>query len=245
MKRKRQRGSGSSQPKRRSKGWIIVGVLLVAGFASFQVWRMTAPSPPVVNTNGFDPVIAAAIIDARKAALRSPRSAEARGRMGMVLLAHQLRVESSQCFVQASSFASDDPRWPYLLGVSQLIDNPTAAVTNLQRAVELFYDRESAPRLKLADTLLSLGRVDDAEVQYRHVAQREPDSAPAALGLAKIANARDRFSEAANFLAAAMQDATTRRAAHRLMVNVDQRLGRKEEADRIARALADLPNDNA
>jgi tetratricopeptide (TPR) repeat protein len=244
MKRKRQSTSLRDRCRQHWGWWVAFAVLIIAALVAFQIWRVTAPPPTVVNTRGFDPVIAAAITDTRKAVLRSPRSADARGRMGMVLLAHQLRAESSLFFAQASAFAPRDPRWPYLLGVAQLVDNPMAAVTNLEHAAGLFSDRESAPRLKFADTLLSLGRVDEAEAQYRQVAQREPNSAAAALGLAKVANARERFSDAANFLSAAMQDPTTRRAAHRLLINVNQRLGRASEAEQLARTLADLPNDN-
>jgi tetratricopeptide (TPR) repeat protein len=163
--------------------------------------------------------------------------------MGMVLLAHEVRADARVCFAQASAFAPREPRWPYFLGLAQLVDNPMAAATNLDRAVRLFPDTEFAPRLKLADTLLSLGRLEEAEAQYRHVWQREPNSAWAGLGLGKVAGARDRFGEATNYLASATQDSTTRKAAHRLLLNVNQRLGRTNEAERLARILAELPND--
>jgi tetratricopeptide (TPR) repeat protein len=197
----------------------------------------------VVNIGGFDPVIAAAITQAREAVLSSPRSGKARGRMGMVLLAHEVRAEARECFAQASALAPRDPRWPYFLALAQLADNPTAAVTNLDRAVRLFSQNEFAPRLRLADTLLSLGRVEEAEAQFRSVWERDPKVAPAALGLGKVASARERFSEAAEFLNAATKDPSTRRTAHRLLVNVNQRLNRTNEAGQLAWVLAGLPND--
>ena len=49
----------------------------------------------------------------------------------MVLLAHEVRAEARECFAQASAFAPREPRWPYLLGLAQLVDNPMAATTNL------------------------------------------------------------------------------------------------------------------
>jgi tetratricopeptide (TPR) repeat protein len=225
--------------------WFLGGGILVAGLVLFLLSSVhpLPPPPPVVNTTGFDSVIATAIVDAREGALRSPRSAEARGRMGMVLLAHQVRAEAGMCFAQAAALAPREPRWPYFLGLAQLLDSPMAAVTNLDRAVQLFPDRESAPRLKLADTLLSLGRVDEAELHYQQVRQHESNSAPAALGLGKVANARDHSSDAANLLAAATQSPFTRRAAHRLLLNVNQRLGRTNEAEQVANILAGLPND--
>jgi tetratricopeptide (TPR) repeat protein len=163
--------------------------------------------------------------------------------MGMVLLAHQIRTDAAACFAQASVLAPREPRWPYFLGLSQLVDNPVAAATNLDRAVRLFPENESVPRLKLADTLLNLGRVEEAEAHYRNVLARESKSAPAALGLGRVASARNHFSEAADFLAAAMQHPSTRRAAHRLLLNVNQRLGRTNEADQVGKVLAALPDD--
>ena len=223
--------------------WIVISLFIAAIFGAQQVWRATAPAPPVVNTAGFDPVIAAAIAQARDAVQSAPRSAEARGRMGMVLLAHEVRAEARQCFAQASAFAPDEPRWPYFLGLAQLVDNPLAAATNLDRAVRLFPESAFAPRLRLADTLLSLGRLEEAEAHYRHVWQREPNSARAGLGLGKVASARDRAVEASNFLAVATQDLSTRKAAHRLLLNVNQRMGRTNETAQLARTLAELPND--
>jgi tetratricopeptide (TPR) repeat protein len=205
--------------------------------------RITAPTPTVVNTTGFDPIIAAAISQARQAIQNAPRSAEARGRMGMVLLAHDVRAEAAQCFVEASALAPRDPRWPYYLGLAQLVDSPMAAVTNLDRAVRLFPESEVVPRLKLADTLISLGRLEEAEAHYRRVRQCDPNSALAALGLGKVANARGRPEEAASLLAGAMQDLTTRKAAHRLLLNANQRLGRTNETDQLTKALAELPHD--
>lgn len=245
MKRKHSKPAASLVHRiRRRWPWWLAGFLLIStGLVALQIWRATAPPPPVVNTAGFDPVIAAAIAQARQAVLSSPRSARARGRMGMVLLAHEVRAEARECFTQASAFAPRDPRWPYLLGLAQLVDNPMAAVTNLDRAVRLFPEDEWVPRLKLADTLISLGRLEEAETQYRHVWQHEPNSPPAGLGLGKVANARDRAAEAADFLAAALQDPSTRKAAHRLLLNVNQRLGRTNQVAQLARVLAELPND--
>jgi tetratricopeptide (TPR) repeat protein len=245
MKRKRpkQPASRSRRLRRHWPWWVAGGVVVVTGLVVLQIWRATAPPPPVVNTAGFDPVIAAAIEKAREPVLSSPRSAEARGRLGMVLLAHEVRAEARECFAQASAFAPSEPRWPYFLGLAQLVDNPMAAVTNLERAVRLFPESEFAPRLKLADTLISLGRLDEAEVHYRHVWQRETNSAPAGLGLGKIAIAQDRATDAASFLDAATDHLSTRKAAYRLLLNVNQRLGRTNQAEQAARIVADLPND--
>lgn len=246
MKQRRPGPSTLSAARRLHWAWWLVGGLLVlAGLGAFQYWRVTAPPPPVVDVTGFDREIVSAIFQARKSVLSSPRSAKARGHMGMVLLAHEVRAPARTCFAQAAAFAPRDPRWPYLMGLAQLVDNPMAAVTNLQRAARLFPETESAPRLKLADTLLSLGRLEEAEAQYRSVWEREPNSAAAGLGLGKVANARDRAAEAADFLAVARENPSTRKAAHRLLVSVHQKLGHTNQAEQLVKVLEGLPNDVA
>jgi tetratricopeptide (TPR) repeat protein len=87
--------------------------------------------------------------------------------------------------------------------------------------------------------------MDESEAHHRHVWQGNSNSAPAALGLGKIANARDHPAQAAEFLAAARSDPATRKAAHRLLLSVFQRLGRSNEIGQIASVLARLPNDEA
>lgn len=223
--------------------WLTCILLTLAAFIAFSWWKFSIPPVLKVNTDGFDPVIATAILRARDAAQNEPRSAAARGRMGMVLLAHEVLAGAHECFAQAMAMAPLEPRWPYLLGLTQLMDNSMTAVTNLERAVRLFPSHHSAPRIKLADTLLSLGRLEEAEALFRYVREREPNSAAAALGLGKVAATQDHLSEAADILADAQQDPSTRKAAHRLLLNVSQRLGRTNQVEQIARMLAELPND--
>jgi tetratricopeptide (TPR) repeat protein len=243
------RPTQSRVPKRewRWRRWLalvtVLGLVIAAGFGARHLFRGAPPPLPVVDTTGFDPVIAAVIAQAGDAVQKAPRSAEARGQMGMVLLAHEVRAAARDCFSQASSLAPREPRWQYFLGLAQLVDNPMAAVTNLDQAVRLFPETEFLPHLKLADALLSLGRLEEAEAHYRPVWQRDPNSARARLGLGKIASARDRFAEAADFLAGATQDPSTRKAAHRLLLTVNQRLGRTNQTEELSRALDALPPD--
>ena len=248
MSRNRQRPASSRPGRHRHWRWgLALFLLIAAAFAARHFYRITAlpppPPPPVVNDAGFDPMIAATIRQARDAVQSAPRSAEARGRMGMVLLAHEIRAQAGECFAQASRLAPAEPRWPYYLGLAQVMDNPAAAATNFDRAVRLFPESEMMPRLRLADTLLAVGRLDEAEARYRDVLKRQPNSALAQLGLGKVASARGLPALAAEFLTAAKQDPGARKTAHRLLLNVYQRLGRSNETEQLTRILAELPND--
>ncbi|HXG49164.1 MAG TPA: tetratricopeptide repeat protein [Methylomirabilota bacterium] len=214
---------------------ILAGVFLAR--------RAPVPAPPMVDLEGFDPVIATAIAEARTNVLRAPREAATWGHLGMALLAHDLRAPAREALAQAAMLAPREPRWPYFLAMAQRVDAPPAAATNFARAVALFGDRETLPRLRLADTLLSLGRLDEAEPHYRELWRRDTNAAPAALGLGRIAISRERPAEAVDFLIAAAQHPSTRKAAHRLMLGVQQRLGHTNVADQISHALEQLPND--
>lgn len=228
-------------------GWTL-GPILLAAVALALIARHGFPTGkplpvPLVQTNGFDPVIASAIAEARAAAVKEPKSASARSRLGMVLLAHDVRAPASECFAQAAALDPKEARWPYLLALAELPEKTDAAVTNLGRALPLFPSAVTIPRLKLANTLLSAGRMPEAEALYREVLDREPGSSLARLGLGKLAASRGQFKEAADLLAAAKADPCTRKAAHRLLLTVSQRLGRTNEAAQLAEALAGMPND--
>jgi len=223
--------------------WWLTGALVIGIVLALAYGRRTQPlPPPVVNTAGFDPVIAAAIRQAREGVLAAPRSGEARGHLGMVLLAHDVRPQAVECLNQAAALAPQEPHWPYFLGLAQVADNPAAAVTNLTRAVELA-PNQIGPRLTLADTLLGLSRTAEAESQYQTILQTEPRCARARLGLGRVANVSGRIVQAAEFLEGAVQDPSTRKAAHRLLLTIYQRLGRTNDAERLARVLPALPAD--
>jgi tetratricopeptide (TPR) repeat protein len=244
-------GAGRARVSRwRLAGWICVGVILLVVAAVLVRNRGGGPQPPEIVTTGFDAAIATAIAEARERVLQSPRAAETWGRLGMVLLAHELRPEARECFRVAAALAPGEPRWSYYLGLAQMADQPSAAADTLGRAVQLFAMTEGgpqatlhAPRLRLAGLLLSLERLDEAESHYRHVWERDTKSAPAALGLGKVANARERQADAVHFLAMARDHESTRKIAHRLLVSICQRLGRTNEVEKYSKVLVQLPND--
>ena len=145
--------------------------------------------------------------------------------------------------VQASAFAPGEPRWLYFLDwrTSPQPDSRRDEFP-FDRAVRLFPESQSAPRLRLADTLLGLGRSDEAEA-HSASGDSEPIRRQRLWGWAKWPRLAIARTEAVDFLSAAIRDPSTRRAAHRLLVTLNQRLGRTNEAHQLARALAELPND--
>lgn len=224
--------------------WWLAGMLLAAGGGGvYLVSRSPVPAVPVVDTRGFDSEIAASIAQARQGVQNAPRSPEAWGRMGMVLLAYDIRPQAAECFTQAMRMNQQEPRWPYFLGQAQLAENPAAAAVNFTQAVRLFPERELAPRLALAETLLGLGRSAEAERHYRAILELEANCARAKLGMGKLAISRGSPVEAAEFLTGAIEDPSSRKTARRLLLTVYQRLGRTNEAEHLAQTLPGLPAD--
>ncbi len=172
---------------------LAVTTGIAAGVAWF-LWYPSAkpPEPPDINLDGTEPAVAHVIQKAQTAVRAKPRSAETWGHLGLVLRAHSYNEESNVCFAEAERLDPKDPRWPYLQGLYQ--HQLDAAVPLIERAVNLCDGSapdNTAPRLLLAETLLSRGRLADADAHLSKVRQRTPDDVRLNFDLALLAFARD------------------------------------------------------
>ncbi|MGE3310228.1 MAG: tetratricopeptide repeat protein [Limisphaerales bacterium] len=254
-------------PRRKtSRSWAgillafaAVGMGIAVAAAFFFIGREKArdepvadPAPPIVDTTGFDPVISAAIVEARRSILAAPGSPETWGDLGMVLFAHELFNPALECLLQAETLAPQDPRWPYVAGLARSVEDPAGAVAQLRRAVDLIPTPTSAEpgaweatRVKLAEILFQLGSHAEARTLYQQVRTHRSDSGPAALGLGKIAAAVGQPDESVRLLEEAGRDPATRKAAYRLLLALHQRLDRAAEVERLTSRLNQLPDDLA
>ena len=245
---------GSALPAQRAPGprrwvrWGIVGLIflaLVAVVAIYVLRNRPAHEPPVVDLQGVEPRVAAAIEEARASVNRSPTSAETWGRLGMVLLAHQFWEEARRCFAEAERLNRDEPRWPYFQAVVLTRENLQAAILKLRRTVELCYDEPDGPRLKLADALLVEGQTADATEQFQQLLVRHPSHPAAHLGLARLAFERGNLQESRDHLEYAKGSPFTRKAALTLLATVLHRQGQQAAALQETRLIAGLPDDAA
>src|SRR5437764_1037047 len=133
---------------------------------TITVVLMCAPSPglpaelpelPKLNMANFRPAIRRQIQRADAEARGHPRSAEASGKLGMVLDAYQQYQSAALCYERAHRLDARSFRWAYYLGTVQLHQGKygQAAVT-LREAVRLASDYMPG-RLKLAESLLLSG----------------------------------------------------------------------------------------
>jgi tetratricopeptide (TPR) repeat protein len=222
---------------------LSVCLLVTALAGAWWLWpREKAPELPAVDLAGVDPAVAAAV-EVRLAKVReSPRSADAWGRLGTVLAAHNFEAAALACLAQAERLDPEEPRWPYYQGVALSLGDPEAALPKLRRAVELCGDAPAAPRLVLAEVLLGQGHLDEAAGQYRHLLARHPGNDWARLGLARVAAAQDRPQDSLAELDQAAAGRYCRKAAYALRAQVQQRLGNAAAAAADLRRSADLPD---
>jgi tetratricopeptide (TPR) repeat protein len=230
---------------RRAKVGLLLG--LVAGLAGAGVWAWRARSGglavPEVDLEGVDPAVAAAVESARRQAQAAPGSADAWGRLGMVLGAHAFAEQAVVCLDRAARLAPGEPAWLYLAGVVLAPTEPAGAVPRLREALARSEGPAEAARLRLAGLLLSLGQPAEAEELYAGLAGSEAVGAQAALGLARVAVARGDLKTSRRHLERAKSSPGTAKAARALLAEVYRRQGEPALAARLAAEAGRLPDD--
>lgn len=226
---------------------LVVGLLLsFAVIASVLYWRRGQPSiPPVINSAGLEPAVERAINHAREKVVRNPKTGLIWGRLGMVLQAHQLPDEALVCYREAERLDPTVPTWPYFQGAILARSAPEAALAHLRRAIALCGSTPDSPRLRLADTLLGLGRGDEAQAQYEELLRDDSQHPLARLGLARWAFQRGNWQETAQQLGRIEDNAYTQKAVHALKAALAQRQGNAAAAERERRICDALGDDRA
>jgi tetratricopeptide (TPR) repeat protein len=238
---------------------ILAMSLLLGGIAAALAWKLwpsTPPPPPMPDLDGIDPAVAAVITKERQAVLATPRDASAWGRLGEVLELFNYRKDAVVCFAQAERLDPRQPRWPYHQGLLLSWDNAEEALPHLRRAMELSERHDAvlttsgssvapveAIRLRLSETLLAQGYLDEAEDHFRRLLQREPDHPRAHLGLGRLAMQRQQWKEALPHLQQAAADKRTARAAAIALAELYEQLGDESAAEQARVRVEDLPPD--
>jgi len=241
--------SRSSDALGRRRIWAALILAALAATSGWLWWRgHAAPEPPAVALDQADPVVREAVTAARAEVMKAPRSAAAWGKLGMVLRVYDFADAAIVAFAEAARLDPEEPRWPYLLGRS-LHRTPEKAVPYLRTAVGLCGVRPLGPLLKLAETLLELGQLDEAVELYRRASRAAPaelrsQDAQIQLGMARVAMAREEWPTAIDHLQRCTASPFARQQALNLLATAYRRLpGRSRDAD-IAAAQAQLPPDD-
>ena len=158
------------------------------------------PLPPVPDLvprlDEFDATIRKQIRDAGERIRLDPRDAEANGRMGMLLHAHQRYEFAEPFYLRARILDPGSFSWAYYLGIIQgRLGKPGEASSSLRLATQLKPDYLPA-RLALAEALRKLGKSTESRELYRRIAKNHPESASAWAGLGRISWEAGEVSEA-------------------------------------------------
>src|SRR5438105_554199 len=129
-------------PVRRGRRWpvVVLTVVLLAGTGGGAVWywwRGRVPQPPVVPLEGVDGQVAEVVTGELERVRREPRSVDAWGRLGKVLMANGFIPQAVQCLAVCERLDPRDPRWPYLRGLGTQREDPEQALVYFQRACQL------------------------------------------------------------------------------------------------------------
>jgi tetratricopeptide (TPR) repeat protein len=225
-----------SAPWRRNWQWWLVGagvLALLAAGAGVGIWwwkREKPPEPPLL-TGITDPEVVEALEKSRALVLADPRSADAWGNYGTVLLAHLFDREATQCFIEAERLNPKDPRWPFARGQVAIKRDPPNGLVLLGTAAELARDRPEYRMpftLAYAEALLEAGQIDRAAELFQSELARDPGAERALYGAGLVAVARgDDTSAARHFEAARHHPSCRKQAAAQLAL--------------LARARGDIP----
>jgi tetratricopeptide (TPR) repeat protein len=217
---------------------------LLVGGAAYLHFRRGGPEPPEPDMKGIDPAIVAVVTEARAQVRKAPRSAAAWGHLGMVLIIHEFRPQGNFCLAEAERLDSHDPRWPYFQALGALVvTDAEGALPKLERTVALSGDTPDAPRVRLAEVLLSQNRLDEAEQQFGQLLLKNPRHPRAHLGLARITYLRGNPQASLEPLRLAQHDRRTRKAACQLLAEIQHQLGNWTEAEAARQQAAALPDD--
>ncbi len=243
--------AANDPPRRRSRRalvFVTLAALVVTGSLPAYFWwnRTPTPQPPEINLAGAEPSVAHVIQKAVAAVREKPRSAEAWGRLGLVLRAHAYDDESDVCFAEAERFDPKDPRWPYLQGTHLRFRQPDAALPFVARAVQRcdkYAPHQTGPRLLLAEMLLAKGRYAEAEKEVQKVLERTPDDARANYDQGLVAFGRDDAEGCIYYLTRASVSPLTRKKAAAQLAMVYARQDDDKTAAEFNRRARELPDD--
>jgi tetratricopeptide (TPR) repeat protein len=234
---------------RRHPVFLIIGVVLLVGILTGSYWMLLRPAiaePPAIALDGVEKPVADAIRTAQQRLEEQPRSAEAWGQLGKVLLAHSFNQQADQCFAQAEKLDDTQPRWPYYRGLIAASEDGPRALTYLCRAAELS-DRSDpnnfAIRLRLAELLVELGQTEEAEAQFRLVAAKDPNNPRLLYNWGVLALARGEQQTALDCLSRLTKHPAARKKACAQLAMLYRRLADESQAAKFTQLATQLPGD--
>lgn len=188
------------------------------------------PELPALAMDRFLPAVRQEIQKAEAAARAKPTDADACGRLGMVLHAHEQYGSAESCYRRAHLLDGKAFRWLYYLALVQSSQGRSQdSAATLNRALSLDPAYQPA-QLRLAETLIELGRIEESGAIYQRLLDRHADSAAAWYGLGRIQAARGEAAPSAESFRKACELFPAYGAAHYALAQAYRKLGDSSKA---------------
>jgi tetratricopeptide (TPR) repeat protein len=212
-----------------SRSSLCLVSILVLGACSARHER-DLPDLPRLTIANFRPQIRDQVQKAYDDVKARPKDAESNGRLGMLLQAFSQFESAELCYRRARILDPNRFQWAYYLGLTQSLDGKNEeASRNLRDATRL--DPQYLPaRLKLAEVLLALGRLDDSQTICHSIVKDNPQVAPAYYWLGRVDSAKGDVQAAIEQYGKACQLWPSYGTAHYALALAYQGTGAKAEA---------------
>jgi tetratricopeptide (TPR) repeat protein len=209
---------------------VLVVFLLLSSFALASE-ELPLPQLPALTLSDFPAEVRDQLQQAYTAARQRPRNSEAIGKLGMLLDLYDRPDQALVCYQRANQLDARSFEWLYYLAslLAKQRKHAEAAVT-FQQALRL--DPAYLPaRLKLAESLLDAGEVEESHAVYSEIVEDLPGTAEAYYGLGRIAVLRGDPAAARESFRKACELFPTYGPAHYALAQVDRKLGRIKDAE--------------
>jgi tetratricopeptide (TPR) repeat protein len=188
------------------------------------------PDLPQLKFANFLPAVREQIEKVSAAAHAHPTNAEASGQLGMVLDAYEQHDAAETCYRRAHLLDAKSFRWLYYLGSVQAAQGRHEdAAASLRGALALKPDDVPA-QLRLAESLLTAGQLDEAGRAAELVVHAQAGNAEAHYHLGRVAAARSDLTTAVVEFSKACDLFPSYGAAHYALAMAYRTLGRTEDA---------------
>jgi tetratricopeptide (TPR) repeat protein len=231
----------STSPRMRLLRYGIYAALIVGAIA-LRYW-LKGPDVPLPPPEGLDSRLVEQIENARAAIWQAPGKPEKWGQLGMLLAAHSFTNEALQCFDRAEELDPGSWRWPYLRSIALERSDTAQARDALRSAAVVAGADDPMPRLLLAERLLEIGETDEAQRHLQFALHEWPSDPRANLDYARLQFATGEVAQTIEPLQKAAKDRHTRKAAHQLLAQIEQRLGHDDAANQALATVKSIPGD--
>lgn len=220
----------------------MLGLVVLAVGVNVAWWlsRPVLEPLPTVPAGKMDVEVRKLIADASSKAALNSRDASAWGDLGAAFFVHNFEAQSQVCFRNAERLNPGDYRWPYLLGASLTYTDGDQMVAAYRRAAERC-GKQAHVRLRLAETLLDRGELDDAASQIEKVLENAPSNSRAQYLKARLLFAQGHFEEARSW-AERSATAAEKRAPYLLLAQLCRRTRDAAGEAKAVAALKDIPD---